>query len=250
MEKEDEFIRRLEDLSGRAASRSVVTHTQFLTPAEQYRLSKWLQGRADVQCVTGCGVEGCERNAAFFLPGWMDPADLDYSEYIGAVIIKAGFGEPGHRDYMGSILGLGIKREWLGDIIIDGSTASVLSMNPVSETLVSELTHVSRYGVRVRKAELSEIKPPEKKTKEMTFTVVSPRFDAVLSGVFGISRTLAEKQIRAGLASLNYEICMKPDAEVREGAVISLKGKGKAVMKEAGGKSRKGRTVLTFSKYV
>ena len=86
--------------------------------------------------------------------------------------------------------------------------------------------------------------------KEVSFTVQSPRLDAVLSGLFHLSRTQAAERIRAGDASLNYAECLRPDAEIRPGDVVSLRGYGKAEVKDLGGQSRKGRTYLTGNVYL
>ncbi|MBR2805937.1 MAG: hypothetical protein IKE18_04055 [Oscillospiraceae bacterium] len=65
-----------------------------------------------------------------------------------------------------------------------------------------------------------------------------------------MSRSSAVKLIKGGLATLNYQECLKVDAEVDEGDVISLRGHGKAVMKEFSGKSKKGRTFVVFERYI
>ena len=89
----------------------------------------------------------------------------------------------------------------------------------------------------------------ETRRKEIRFTVQSPRFDAVLSETFRLSRTGAAKLIAAGAASLNYLPCEKNDAPVSEGDVISLKGYGKAEIREIGGASRKGRLFVSAEIY-
>ena len=245
MGTDEELLRRAEDLRERCERTSSVTHTAFLTPAEQYKLSCWARGRAECRLIFSGGVKNCERAIGFFLPFWYDAGSDPAAECVGAVFAKAGFGEPGHRDYMGATLALGIKREWLGDIIVSGSTAHILCLDTVAETLVRELDHVGRCGVRCRTVALSEIPPIVRKTRSVTFTVKSLRLDAVAAEMFGLSRTSAVAMIEAGLAQLNYEICEKPSAQVKPGDIISLRGKGKGELADEGGLSRKGRTFLT-----
>ena len=244
MAEDAELLRRAEDLRMRCERSSLQTNTHFLTPAEQYKLEKWAMNRADCRMVITCGIENTDRKPAFFLPDWAPDDEPDLS-VLSALQITAGFGEPGHRDYLGAILALGIKREWLGDIMISGNAAYVLCMETVCDTLLYELDHVGKYGVKLKKVDLSEVPVPERKTKSVTFTVQSSRFDTVVSGMFSISRTIAAKMIREGLASLNYEECLKPDKEITEGDIISLRGYGKGKLAVEGGQSRKGRTFLT-----
>lgn len=245
----DELIRRAEDLAERCERTASLTQTAFLTPAEQYALVNWAKGRADTRMFLFGGHPDCERKAAFFLPFYMEEESFEADEYICAMQIKAFFGEPGHRDYMGALLGLGIKREWLGDIWVRGDTATVFCMPSVERHLLDSLDKVGRYGVKTKKLELCDIEAPERKTKHISFSVKSARFDAVVAGMFNLSRNAAAEKINAGDASLNYTQCFKLDAQVAEGDIISLRGFGKGILGAEGGQSKKGRTFLSAEIY-
>ena len=244
----DELLKRAADLAERCERTSSVTHTAFLTPAEQFALTKWAAA-ADCKMVLTGGHPDCERKAAFFLPFYMESDDLDAADYICAVTAKAGFGEPAHRDYLGAALGLGIKREWLGDIWVNGEEAVIFVMQTVERHIADGLEKVGRYGVKLQRAELNELTPPERKVKRVSFSVKSMRFDAVLAGMFGLSRTAAASHIAAGEASLNYSECLKNDALVSPGDIISLRGCGKGAVSELGGLSRKGRLFVEAEIY-
>ena len=241
----EELIKRGEDLRERCERSCCVTNTAFLTPAEQYALSRWASRAADCRMVLRGGVEGAERRAAFFLPFYMEPEDFDAGEYIRCVKVTAGFGQPGHRDYMGAVLGLGIKREWLGDIVVEGSVAHVFCLNTVADHLLASLDKVGRYGVKTVEIPLSEAPVPKIELREVTFSVMSLRLDAVAAGMFNLSRTSAAGLISAGEVSLNYSQCLRPDVQVQPGDIVSVRGHGKATLASVGGQSRKGRTFVT-----
>lgn len=243
----EELIRRAEDLARRCERSGSVTHSVFLTPAEQYALRNW-RPNADCAVVFHGGVADAERAAAFFLPEWMDETDFDPGETIRCVRVTAHFGAPGHRDYLGSLMGLGVRREWLGDILIQDSVAYVLCLHTVESQLLT-LEKVGRCGVKTASVPLSEVPIPERKVRPVRFTVQSARFDAVLAGLFRLSRTAAAEHIRAGDASLNYAECLRPDAPVEPGDVLSLRGCGKAKVTDLGGQSRKGRQFLSGEVY-
>lgn len=245
----DELIRRAEDLAERCERTASLTSSAFLTPAEQYALTNWAKGRADTKMFLFGGHSDCERKAAFFLPFYMEEEFFGGEEHICAMQVKAYFGEPGHRDYMGALLGLGIKREWLGDIWVKGDTATVFCLPSVERHLLDSLDKVGRYGVKTSKLELDAIEAPERKTKHVSFSVKSARFDAVVAGMFNLSRNAAAEKINAGDASLNYSQCFKLDAAVSEGDIISLRGCGKGVLGAEGGQSKKGRTFLSAEIY-
>ena len=249
MAKESELIRRIRDLSERSEKTFSVTHSTFLTPAEQYEAEQWLIHKESHYLFDG-GYEDAERKIAFFLPDYLSEEEFLLADYISAVKITAGFGSPGHRDYLGSVLGLGIRREWIGDIIITDNVAYIYCIPPSNSTIMNDLTHVSRYGVKCENIPINIIQAPKKNVKHISFTVQSRRFDAVLGCIFGISRSRAAKMIASGSAMLNYQECLKNDAYIDDGAVISARGYGKAVLVGQTGQSRKGRIFLEAERYM
>lgn len=234
-----ELLKRARDLAERCERSGTVCVSGFLSPAEQYELQTRL-GYIPCGLVFHGGGDNCERAAAFFLPDYMTEEMLDLSEYICAMKLKAYFGQPGHRDYMGALLGMGIGREWLGDIQVEGDTAYVFCMKSVLRHLLS-IEKAGRYTVKASQVPLEEVPARKVETESLSFSVMSPRLDAVAAGLFHLSRTEAAKQIAAGNVSLNYAQCLKADCTVKEGDILSLKGKGKGSISGMGGTSRKGR---------
>ena len=235
----NELIKRARDLAERCERSGTVCVSGFLSPAEQYELQTRL-GYIPCGLVFHGGGDNCERAAAFFLPDYMTEDMLDLSEYLCAMKLKAYFGQPGHRDYMGALLGMGIGREWLGDIQVEGDTAYVFCMKSVLRHLLS-IEKAGRYTVKASQVPLEEVPARKVETESLSFSVMSPRLDAVAAGLFHLSRTEAAKQIAAGNVSLNYGQCLKADCIVKEGDILSLKGKGKGSISGMGGTSRKGR---------
>ncbi|MDY5565022.1 MAG: YlmH/Sll1252 family protein [Candidatus Limivicinus sp.] len=234
-----ELLKRARDLAERCERSGTVCVSGFLSPAEQHELQTRL-GYIPCGLVFHGGGENCERAAAFFLPDYMTEEMLDVSEYLCAMKLKAYFGQPGHRDYMGALLGMGIGREWLGDIQVEGDTAYVFCMKSVLRHLLS-IEKAGRYTVKASQVPLEEVPARKVETESLSFSVMSPRLDAVAAGLFHLSRTEAAKQIAAGNVSLNYAQCLKADCIVKEGDILSLKGKGKGSISGMGGTSRKGR---------
>ncbi len=243
----DEFYKRIDDLADRAQRRGVVTRTGFLTPAEQFALKQYYKG--DGMVLTG-GQPDCERQAAFFLPDFMATEDFDPAEHIRAVKIVAHFGAPGHRDYLGAALGLGIGRESLGDIRMQGEVAHMFCLPSVEPVLLDELNKAGRVSLTVSPCALALVPAPVLKVRSVSFTVKSLRLDAVTGAMFGLSRTAAAELIRMGAASLNYSPCERTDASVKEGDILSLRGHGKGCLKAVGGRSKKGRLFVEAEVYL
>lgn len=192
----NDLIRRAEDLAARCERTSSVTATAFLTPAERMELQNAPSLRGTAVAYSGGGTE-CERTCAFFLPFYLTAEELDPSEYISAVHFRSFFGEPGHRDYLGALLALGVRREWVGDIRIRGAEAWVFCLPSVVKTL-AELDRAGRYTVRGEEIALADVPEEEVKTETVSFTVQSLRLDAVTAGLFHVSRTTAAELIRLG----------------------------------------------------
>lgn len=243
------LIKRAADLAARCERTSCMTQSGFLTPAEQTALYDWVGQNTDIRILLHGGHPDCERRAAFFLPFYMPQEDFDPAEHLRAIELTAAFGQPTHRDYMGSILGLGIKREWIGDIWVRNNTALLFCLPSVESHILLNLDKVGRCGVKSKKLDLVQISVPQRELKETVFSVQSPRLDAVAAGMFHISRTAAAAEIAAGRLSLNYAECLKPDASVGVGDILSLRGKGKGRVLDLGGQSRKGRLFIKTGIY-
>lgn len=230
----------LRDLAERCERQSTVTCSAFLTPLEQRELEALhLPGLH----LWG-GHEAAERKLAFFLPFYITPEELDYSEYLSAFRVKTPFQSLSHRDYLGAILNLGIERKCLGDLYVEGDCGYFYAIPSVSRHLLLSLDRIGRGGAKVEPIAPDQVPAPKVEMKEREFTVKSMRLDAVAANIFGLSRTQMQEAIAAGLVTLNYAVTERTDAPVGEGDLISVRGKGKAQVLEIGGKSKKDRLFL------
>ncbi len=115
---------------------------------------------------------------------------------------------------------------------------------------MEELVQVGRTHVSRELRHITELIIPEVRTQIIRDTVPSARLDSVISSAFKLSRSKASEAIRGGIVSVDHIECLKPDARVEEGSVLVLKGRGKAVLKELGGESKKGRIWIIIEKYI
>ena len=171
------------------------------------------------------------------------------NELIRAVHFRAYFGEPGHRDYLGALLASGIVRDRLGDILISGAETTVFCLPGICGHLLT-VDRIGRVSVKAEEIPLDQVCVPKREYKKKSFSVMSMRLDAVAAGMFNLSRTACAKQILEGNVSLNYSVCMRTDAPVGEGDVISLRGRGKGTVSGLGGNSRKGRQFVEAEIFV
>ena len=247
------LLARVLDKLEQAQNRGVPAHTAFLSPAEQACVSDLLNACGHPRHFVFGGFEGAERQICVFLPDWQEQEDW-LCDPEGAVrALRAAFpkdADPNHRDVLGALMGLGITREKLGDILVGEGRCDVLCLADAAPILRSQWESVGRWKIKLQEIPLSalEVKPPE--VRVIRDTVATLRLDAVLSSGFSTSRGKAADLINAGRVMVNHRECVKPDRAVAQGDVLTCRGLGKCVVKEVLGQSRKGRIMLTIERYI
>ncbi len=154
-----------------------------------------------------------------------------------------------HRDYLGSLVGLGIKRELLGDILVREDGADIIVMSDIADFIMMHYGKAGRTNLSLTQHHIKDLIVPPRKTQIITDTVASLRLDSVVASAFGLSRGKASEAITRGIVFVNHMEVTKPDYQVGEGDKITLRGKGKAVLSEIGGKSRKDRQYIKIERY-
>lgn len=237
------------DRAGRALARGVPLHTDFLTPAQlaSARVLLRLSGLPEPAYAVLGGYGGAERNILFFLPDWVDPSEVE--AYSPIRCLRAVFREEDrldHRDLLGSLMGLGIVREKIGDILVSPGSADLMVLDSVETFLLQNWSTAGRAKLTVRALDAQDAQVPEASFREVRETVSSLRLDAVASGAFRLSRGKTADLIRGGHVQVNWLPCTKPDHILSEGDTVSARGFGRFVLSQVGGLTRKGRISLTL----
>ena len=154
-----------------------------------------------------------------------------------------------HRDVLGSLMALGLKKEAVGDILIEDGRAVIFLTAETADYVLSQLTKIGRVGVTL-KSGYCEPLPKGGELKEFSVTVASERLDCVVSALAGVSRNKAAEIIGQALVSVNSESALKTTAKVGSGDVISVRSKGKFIIYSLEEKTRKDRIILKYKKYV
>lgn len=152
-----------------------------------------------------------------------------------------------HRDFLGSLMSLGIKREMLGDILV-GSRRTVVFVMDTALPLVREIDKVGRCGVRVTD-DFTEADIPVQEYDEIRSTVASLRLDAVLATALRFSREKTADLIKSKGVLLNRVMTFSPAEKISQGDRFSVRGFGKFELYEVGGQSKKDRVFITIRKF-
>ncbi|KIR01775.1 hypothetical protein P261_00589 [Lachnospiraceae bacterium TWA4] len=253
MNKEELILmNRFSDLSRRADDQNRPIHTDFLNLYEQTIFSTFLAKNPSIQYKIEGGYEMAERKIVCFLPMWAK--EYDVREFIQCVKIE--FLAPKfaktctHRDYLGSIMSLGLDRQKFGDLLVDNDngTAYLIGLPTAIQYVKESLTSVKHDSVKVTDANLEEV-TAILKFEKITGTVSSLRLDSIIGLAFRVSRSKACDAIRAEKVFVNGKMVSQVDYKVKVGDILSFRGAGKAIFKEYHSKTKKDREAISIWRY-
>lgn len=244
-------LARVLDQMERTASRSIPCATQFLSPAQRAAAEPLLAASGHPKCLFHGGYEGAERTVCVFLPDWQEPEDWLAGEELAA--IEAAFppnADLTHRDILGGLMGIGLTREKVGDILVLEEKAQIVALKEAAPIILSQFDQAGRARLKLREIPLSGLSPAPVQVRLVKDTVAALRLDAVVSSGFSIARGKAADLISGGRVSVNHRECVKSDKPVAEGDILTCRGLGKCVLKTVGGQSRKGRIIIEIERYL
>ncbi len=249
MIKDDPFEeKRWGELAERAFSREIPQHSEFLTLAEQENLARLSRSLASGYFLDG-GYEGAERKIACFgEPEWFAGEERPIV-CMGVSPVSERFAEPlAHRDCLGALMSLGIRRGLTGDILTAGSHAYVFCLRSAADYLTDNLTEIRHTSVRCRLTEeIPEAAFPQ--PEETEIVVSSPRLDSLVSAVFKLSRTESAVLIERELVLINGAAVLKTDYHPEEGVIVSVRGKGRFIFAGIRSETKKGRLRAVIKLY-
>ena len=267
MKEDNFFLGQIEDKIAQCENKFIATHTGFMDlhqqslarvfckknfvqvfTQKQEEVPEMAEERPALRTLFYGGYEQAERVILLNLPGY---ADLKNENPL--VIVRAKVSEKSksltHRDYLGSLIGLGMKREMIGDILVRDDGADIIVLAEIADFILQNYCKAGRVSLSLEKLDISKLIVPEAKVREITDTVASLRLDSIVASAFSLSRGKAAEAITRGIVFVNNMETVKPDFQLKEGDKISLRGKGKACLREVGGKSRKDRQYIAIEKY-
>ena len=251
MQKEEVMLqKRLIELSKIAYQRDIVTFSDFLNLNELNILHSIPKNELHTKYVTFGGYEYSERQMVAFLP---DALCYEYEYPISILKIsplqKKFSEELSHRDYLGSIMNLGIDRSKLGDILVEEDYAILFACESLESYLKEELTRIRHTSVMITSLEQQDfVYVP--KVQEIKGSISSVRLDSLLALAFHSSRSKLVAYIEAGKVFVNGKLVTSNGYQVKENDIISVRGLGRFRYKEVSSQTKKGRCFVTVELYV
>lgn len=251
------LLSRAQDNAEMALKKGEPCFMPFLSDFEQAFVTRYAAySRDDEKLLFFGGYKESDYKCAGFFPRYLF-YDEDYDPYadfpVCTVLAEgSGFRRLTHRDFLGAIMSLGIKREMIGDIVVaeDGFSAYIFCLKKAADYLVDNFKAAANDKISCRLYANEDITIPEKKYEVINATVSSPRLDAVLCACINVSREEAGKMILSGLVSADHIVAEDKSKICGEGSVISVRGYGKFVINKIGDRNRRDRLRISIYRYV
>lgn len=230
-----------------AEKRGTAEHTMFYDPEVQQFLEKALHKECTVPWELIGGQPQAEYRIFRFNPQEQEPEDYP----LTVLTVKPVHGQCdwSHRDVLGAVLGAGIKRERIGDIILHPWGAQIVCLKETAVILEWQLESISRDRVSVEVHEIDNLIPSTAEETLITVFISAQRLDALVAAVWNLSRSDAQDLVRGEKVKVNYKTVSGLAAQIAEDDMISVRGYGRFVLKEIQGTTKKDRLRVLISKY-
>ena len=222
--------------------------TDFLDPRQQQILSLLLGQDREVQIEFSGGIDGAERQRALLFPDYYSPEQKDFQLCLFEISYPKKFITLEHRQILGTLMSLGLKREKFGDILIQNDQIQFVAAEEIEIYLTVNLEKVGKASVTIKKLPFTDMVRVEESWVEHNYTVSSLRLDTILATALNVSRQKAQALIVSGKVKVNFKQVEKISVDCQVGDTISVRGFGRCKIISINGMSKKEKWKITLGK--
>lgn len=246
-EEEKMLSAKTEDLFRLCEKYASPRFSAFLNEAQVAYVMEYAGDRLGYHTRISGGYPEAERCVFGVFPDWTESFDfpiavLSFSKTYAKML--------SHRDYLGTVLSLGIDRSKTGDILVHESGAYLFVMEDIADYIENNISKIANCGVKIESIPPEQIKLPQKEFEIVNGVAASTRLDAVLAGALNLSRRETALLINSGRTSVNHKPVEEISFALKEGDLLSIRGFGRMVLEEIGKNTRSGRIHILLKKYV
>lgn len=238
---------QMSELAQRSLREGQPLWTDFLDPTEREQAQAVLSWVTGIRYNSFGGYQTSERRRLVVYPDYYITQTIE-PELSFLTITPGTSAQLNHRDYLGAIMGLGLKREKVGDLLLNDNNCQLVVVPQLVDFIKVNLTKVANCKVEVEEIDPEQLTPPDLREKIIKSTVASLRLDAVAALGFSDSRTKMAREIKALRVKVNWKTVNNPDSLVVLGDTISIRGRGRVIFRELTGTSKKGRTGVLLAR--
>lgn len=248
VKSDDIFSAKLMDLANLSEKIKAPKFSMFLDERQIYQAQRLLSVSTRERALFFGGYPEASRKMCCVYPDFLEPEQIVFPISVLTAYYRSS-DMLSHRDFLGSLMALGIKREVLGDILVGEGMALIYLFDKHVPYLLENIQKIGRVGVRLTEgADPSFVYTP--KFHNISGTVASLRLDSVVALSAGVSREKAAGFIREGLVSVNYEQAESVKLQLKAGDVFSIRGYGKYVLENDIRVTKKERLYVNIKKYL
>lgn len=244
------FARRIADHAD-AAMRNSVEYTGFLSEDEQDECARILKKRG--VCFSFCGgAENAERKMCAIYSDSFSEDWLSFPLSLVEITLRDKTAQVRHPDCLGSILGLGLKRSVIGDIVFSDGKIYVVAEENIAKHICSQLSRIGKYACSAEIADETKRIGNDRKFENVGLIVASNRLDCYVAAISRISREKAAAAINAGYVRLNGAQIYEVTKRLSFGDRLSVRGAGKYILDsdpDVCPKTQKNRLKINMKKY-
>lgn len=240
-ESESAFINEVFDWLAAVQDNYAPYLTDFLNPRERYIVQSLVNRQADCQAEAFGGFVDAERQRMLLYPPYFTPENDDFELALLTINYPNKFTHISHGQVLGTLMGVGIKRAVIGDIITDGETIKFFSEQQLAAFLEREVRQIGRTAVVTQVVSIDQLVKPLNLSEEKVLSLTSLRMDVLVAGAFHLSRQLAKSLIQSERVKLNWAVDKHPQKELDYGDIVSVRHYGRVQLCGCVGQSRKGK---------
>lgn len=240
---------KLLDLAEAALRNRRYKVTEFLDPFG-YSIAETIVAHFErLELLSHGGYDGAERVKAVFMNEEFRGTP-DFAFEVFAAKWDERYYRIAHRDVLGALMGLGIKREIIGDIIMCGNGCQIIIDSSLANFVTQNFSQIGAAPITISQINLSDIVPREEKVKEIKTTVASLRLDVIAAAGFGTSRSRMSDEVVAGKLKVNWQDAKNSAQSIKTGDIISMRGRGRVEVCEVLGQTKKGRISILLKRFI
>lgn len=243
-EDEQSFIDQVVDWILQVENQYAPYLTIFLNPRQLFIVQSVIGQYDTIQYQTFGGYEGAEQQRVLIYPPYYEPTPADFEITLFEINYPTKFAELSHGQIMGTVLATGISRGNLGDILTDGERWQFFIDTTMKEFVLMNIDRVGRVNVHLEEQPLENLVKITDKWEMEEIVVSSLRIDVVLARALNLSRNRAKSLINDQKVKVNWVEAERPDIDVEEYDILSVRGFGRVKIGPQLGTTRKDNLVL------
>ena len=252
------LVSKLLDKIELSAKRNSVEYTDFLDMRQRQLLEKILVELKVTNYIATGGYKTAERTILIIIPSKLEEVfnkeQFDYNTILGVIRINLPNelkGMYSHRDYLGAVIKIGMRREKVGDILTSKDGADLIVLKEAEKYISNGLKELTRFSkAEFESKKIEDLNVEEPKTKVLNIIIPSMRIDSIVSEIIRTSRAKGSELIKEERVFINHELITKGSKEVKSGDIITVRGKGRFKVGNVLSNTKKGNIVLEVEKYV